>query len=117
MTPQTISAEVYLFRFIFHDWPDHESVKIIQNVVPAMKKGSRIIVMDGVMPEVGEISNFVLRMNTSMDLQMMAAFNAKERRKEDWTKLFHEADKRLTVKGFQQPPGSALSLIEVVLEE
>jgi 6-hydroxytryprostatin B O-methyltransferase len=117
MKPQTISADVYLFRFIFHDWPDHESVKIIQNVIPAMTKRSRIVVMDGVMPEIGETSSHVLRMNTSMDLQMMAVFNAKERRKEDWTKLFHEADRRLVVKQFQQPRGSALSLIEVVLED
>ena len=60
------------------------SVEIIRNVVLVMAKGSRIIVMDGVMPEIGEASNFVLRMNTAMDQQMMAALNAKERRKEDW---------------------------------
>jgi 6-hydroxytryprostatin B O-methyltransferase len=116
MKPQKIPADVYFYRFIFHDWPDNMSVQIIQNNVPAMKRGSRIIVMDGVMPEPGETSNFVLRMNTSMDLQMMAAFNAKERRKEDWINLFREADKRLVVKQFLQPRGSALTLIEVVLD-
>jgi len=81
-----------------------------------MKKGSRIVVMDGVMPELGEAPNFVLRMNSSVDLQMMAAFNAKERRKEVWENLFKEADERLVVKGFRQPPGSAATLIEVVFE-
>lgn len=72
--------------------------------------------MDGVMSEPGETSNYALRMNTSMDLQMMVAFNARERRKEDWKKLFHEADKRLVVKQFLQPRGSTLTLIEVVLD-
>jgi 6-hydroxytryprostatin B O-methyltransferase len=47
---------------------------------------------------------------------MMAAFNAKERRKEDWINLFREADERLVVKQFLQPRGSALTLIEVVLD-
>jgi hypothetical protein len=116
MKPQTTPADVYLFRFIFHDWPDNISVQIIQHIVPAMKTGNRIIVMDGVMPEPGETSNFVLRVNTSMDLQMMAVFNAKERRKEDWINLFQEADKRLVVKQFLQPRGSTLTLIEVVLD-
>lgn len=116
-TPQTISADVYLFRFIFHDWPDDKAVQIIQNVVPVMKRGSRIIVMDALMPELGETSNFVLRMNTSMDLQMMAVFNAKERTKGDWIELFRQADERLIVKEIRQPRGSILSLIEVVLEE
>lgn len=68
------------------------------------------------MPEPGETSNFVLRANTSMDLQMMTAFNAKERTKDDWVDLFHEADKRLVVKQFLQPRGSNLALIEVVFE-
>jgi 6-hydroxytryprostatin B O-methyltransferase len=72
--------------------------------------------MDGVMPEPGETSNFVLRVNTSIDLQMMAAFNAKESRKEDWINLFREADERLVVKQFLQPRGSVLTLIEVVLD-
>ena len=73
--------------------------------------------MDALMPELGETSNFVLRMNTSMDLQMMAVFNAKERTKGDWIELFRQADERLIVKEIRQPRGSILSLIEVVLEE
>jgi len=51
-----------------------------------------------------------------MDLQMMTAFNAKERTKEDWVNLFHEADKRLVVKQFIQHRGSTMTLIKVVLD-
>jgi 6-hydroxytryprostatin B O-methyltransferase len=91
-------------------------VKIIQNIIPAMQKGNRIVIMDGVMPELGEAPNSIVKLNTSLDLQMMAALNAKERTRKDWTDLIGSADPRLTVKAFKQPPGSAASLIEVVFE-
>ena len=58
-----------------------------------------------------------MRVNTSLDLQMMAALNAKERTKQDWMDLFNSADKRLSIKGFKQPPGSAATLIEAIFEE
>ena len=81
--------------------------KILQNVVPAMNRGSRIIIMDAIMPEVGQVSNFLLKTNTSLDLQMMTALNAKERRAQDWEALVESADGRLVVKAIRQPPGSA----------
>ena len=71
--------------------------------------------MDGVMPEVGQVPNFLLKINTSLDLQMMTAFNAKERRAQDWESLVKSADEMLVVKAIRQPLGSAASLIEVVL--
>lgn len=46
-------AAVYLLRFILHDYPDKYAVKILQGIVPAMGNHSRIIVMDGVVPDPG----------------------------------------------------------------
>jgi 6-hydroxytryprostatin B O-methyltransferase len=115
-THQTVKADVYLLKHILHDWPDVLCMTIIRNIVPAMKNGSRIVVMDGVMPEVGEAPNYSLKINATFDLQMMALFNAKERTKRDWEALFKGADPRLNIKAFRQPLGSAASLIEVVFE-
>lgn len=51
-TPQPVKyADVYLLRFILHDYPDRYAVKILENLVPALKDGARLIVMDGVLPE------------------------------------------------------------------
>lgn len=50
-TPQPVSADVYLLRFILHDHPDAQAVKILQNLLPVMKKGSRVILNEGVLPE------------------------------------------------------------------
>lgn len=44
--PETVSAPVYLLRYILHDWPDHVSVKILQNLIKAMTPGSRILIVD-----------------------------------------------------------------------
>jgi 6-hydroxytryprostatin B O-methyltransferase len=71
--------------------------------------------MDGVMPEVGQVPNFLLKTSTSLDLQMRTALNAKERRTQDWEALVKSAGERLVVKAIRQPPGSAAGLIEVVL--
>ncbi len=44
-------ADVYLFRNIFHNWPDKYAVRIIQNQIPVLKKGNRIIVNEACLPE------------------------------------------------------------------
>ena len=51
-------ADVYLLRFILHDYSDKYSAKILQNIISAMKPGSKIVVMDGIMPQTGTIPKF-----------------------------------------------------------
>jgi 6-hydroxytryprostatin B O-methyltransferase len=43
-------AEVYLLRFICHDYSDKYAAKILGNIVPAMGSNSRMVLMDGIMP-------------------------------------------------------------------
>lgn len=52
-TPQTVEAEVYFFRWIFHGFSEKYSIKILQALVPALKKGARIVINDGTLPEPG----------------------------------------------------------------
>ena len=122
MTPQPIKgADVYFLKHILHDWPDIVSVKILQNIVTAMtpfenNKGSRLLIMDSMMPEMGEVPLTVMQLNTAMDLQMMAALSAKERTRADWKALLRAADQRLRIVNVKQPIGSADAVIEVVLD-
>lgn len=45
--PQPIQgAEAYFLRMVLHDWPDEFCVKIIRNIVPALKPGARLIIND-----------------------------------------------------------------------
>jgi hypothetical protein len=48
------------------------------------------------------------------DLNMGAAFNARERTVSEWKILLREADPRFLLKSVVEPPGSALGIIEVV---
>lgn len=115
-------AEIYFLKHILHDWPDLVSVKILQNIVPAMtpfknNRGSRLLIMDSVMPEMGQVPLTIMQLNTAMDLQMMAALSAKERTMADWEALLKAADHRLRIVNIIQPIGSADAVIEVVLND
>jgi 6-hydroxytryprostatin B O-methyltransferase len=48
-------ADAYYLRHILHDWPDKYAVKIVANLVPALKHGSRILISDSVIPPTGQL--------------------------------------------------------------
>lgn len=50
-TEQRVTADVYLFRYIFHNWSDQHVIKILRALIPALKPGSRIMVHDTLNPE------------------------------------------------------------------
>ncbi|ORY02356.1 S-adenosyl-L-methionine-dependent methyltransferase [Clohesyomyces aquaticus] len=112
-TEQPVRADAYLFRWIFHNWPDKYSIKILQALIPALKSGARILVQDGCLPEPGVLPNWREKDLRDMDLLMNAYFNSWERDAEEWQDLFAQADPRFKFIGITQPRGSALALIEV----
>ena len=58
-TPQPVKdADVYFFRHIIHNWPDLYCIKILRNLVPALKNGARVLINDGVAPEPGTMNVF-----------------------------------------------------------
>lgn len=117
-TLQPVSgAAVYLLRFILHDHPDAGVIEILRNLVPALRNGSRVVVMDGVMPEANVLPKSEERIMRIMDLEMMTTFNAKERERADWEALFAAADRRLKLEKVIRPVASAQSIMEVRFEE
>ncbi|OCL08126.1 S-adenosyl-L-methionine-dependent methyltransferase [Glonium stellatum] len=106
-------ADVYFFRMIFHNWGDKYCVKILRNLIPALKKGARIVINDHVVPEPGVLSPYQDRQVRAFDLVMKECFNAKERDVNDWTNLLKEADERFAVLEIVRPVGSQLQMINV----
>ena len=51
------NAGVFFFRWIFHNWPDKYCLRIIQNLIPALKPGARIFINEWCLPELNSISN------------------------------------------------------------
>ncbi|KAK5710119.1 hypothetical protein LTR17_019181 [Elasticomyces elasticus] len=111
--PQPVeNADVYFFRWIFHDWSDGKCVSILKALIPALKLGARVIIMDAVLPQVGALPNGMERRMRVFDVMMHALFAASERELDDWVSIFAEADKRFILKAVKQPEGSRLSVME-----
>lgn len=64
--PQKRSADIYLLRFVLHDWNDANAIKILRNLIPAMNNDSRIILLETVLKQPGTLPLFVEKMNRSV---------------------------------------------------
>ncbi|KAL1604756.1 hypothetical protein SLS60_004296 [Paraconiothyrium brasiliense] len=110
-------GDVYYLRWTLYNWLDTYYVRILRALIPALKKGARMLVMDFVMPPPGVLPNGLDRKLRAMDLTMLEIANAKERDPEEWKGLFGEADRRFIFKGIKQFPASRLAIIETAWEE
>lgn len=137
LTPQPVQwADIYLFRWIFHDWSDKYCVKILQCLVPALKGGAKIVISDICIPQPGQLgiaadrqlryvavlhfhlilSRFRLMckrlcLRRLMDISMKAFNNARERDAEGWAVLFSKADPRFQFMGITIPPSARMAII------
>ncbi len=113
LTPQPVKgADVYLLRWILHDWSDKYCVKILQSLIPGMKNGAKVIVNDICIPEPGQIGIAADRALRLMDISMKAFNNARERDGESWVMLFAAADPRFRFSGITVPQGARMAIIQ-----
>lgn len=55
--PQPVKgAAVYFLRKILHDWPDELATKILQQLIPALTPGARVLIHDHCLPPPGTMS-------------------------------------------------------------
>lgn len=47
---QPVQADLYLLRHILHDWPDPYAIKILRSLIPALKKGCKLLLVESVLP-------------------------------------------------------------------
>lgn len=50
-TDQSVVADLYLFRYIFHNWLDANANRILRHLIPRLKSGARVLVNDHLLPE------------------------------------------------------------------
>lgn len=111
---QPVVAEAYLFRHVFHSrytievagaasprtddiltcigFTDKYSIQILQSLVPALRKGAKVIINDGMLPEPGTSSYLSERSIRTLDVVMLTVTNSRERELDDWKDLFRNAD-------------------------
>jgi len=84
-------ADLYLLRYILHDWDDGACMAILRNCRRAMESGGRVIVLETVIGAVGEPSPGPLQ-----DMQMLVGLpGGRERSVDEFDRLFGAADLRL----------------------
>ncbi|CAM1505847.1 Fc.00g114840.m01.CDS01 [Cosmosporella sp. VM-42] len=103
--PQTVVAEAYLFRHVFHAFSDRYAVKILRALIPALRPGARIIINDMVLPTPGSVSEFEEKGVRTLDVLVLAVCNSREREVEDWKFIFEQSDAGFKWKGAWKSSG------------
>lgn len=100
-------ADAYLLGSVLHNWDDGDAVRILRNVRQAMAPGSRVLVLEVVLPD-----DDAPHLGKDLDMRMLAIFNGgTERSRSEYAHLFGQADLRLN-KVIEL--GTAASLLEAV---
>lgn len=122
-------ADVYFFRWIFHDWSDTHAVKLLKTLIPSLKAGSRVVINERCLPSHGEASAYKQRQHRYVltfastsnvdiiritDLMMKSLANAKERDAEEWKAIFDATDPRFKFQPIVKPPGLQIAIIEAI---
>ena len=84
-------GDIYILRFIIHDWNDAESVRILKAVRTAVAPGGRVLVVEMLVPE-GNEPGFV----QLMDINMLVLTGGRERTAAEYARLFSDAGLRVT---------------------
>jgi len=97
-------ADLYLLRFILHDWDDESCIAILRNCRRSMRAGARVLVAEMLVDDSGGPATGPL-----LDLMMMVTLGGKERSREQFDALFAAAGLRLTSV---TPTATVFSLLE-----
>ncbi|KAH6604621.1 hypothetical protein Trco_006328 [Trichoderma cornu-damae] len=111
-TPQPVVAAAYFFRMIFHGFSDKYCLQILRALVPSLRRGAKVIVNDGALPEPGTAGYIEDRTMRTLDLFMQVTVNAREREPDDWRELFRRADARFRFNDIWRPEKSRMWFIE-----
>ncbi len=102
-----VEADVYLMKFIIHDWNDEQSIRILSNIAESAKPGARLLLVETVVEEDDSIAS----MSKVMDLNMLAMTSGKERTATEYAALFEKTGFKLTRV---IPTTSPMQIVEAV---
>ncbi|MEZ5427856.1 MAG: methyltransferase [Pyrinomonadaceae bacterium] len=102
-----VEADIYLMKWIIHDWNDEQSVAILKNLARSAKPGARVLLIESVV----EGDDNQPSMSKLMDLNMLVMTGGKERTEKEYADLFERS-------GFQlitiHPTASPMQIVEAV---
>jgi len=104
-------ADAYIIKSVIHDWDDEKSVAILRSCRKAMRQGSRLLIVEVVVPDRPGTSPLD-HMIAGTDLNMMVVTGGRERTESEYRALADAAG--LTVARIVPTP-AAMSVIEARL--
>jgi predicted O-methyltransferase YrrM len=99
-------GDLYLLKFILHDWDDESCVKILRRCREAIEPGGRIAIFEIVVGDDGEDS-----FGAMMDLNMLAVVNGRERSLREFDALLGRAGLRRTAVLTADSPHSVIEAV------
>ena len=93
MFKEVPAADAYVLKLIFHDWDDAKCALLLSNVVARLEPGGRVIVVDTVLPPLGDTSDVPSKL---LDVNMMLLLPGKERTRVEWEALYRGAGLAIT---------------------
>ncbi|KAI0881270.1 S-adenosyl-L-methionine-dependent methyltransferase [Annulohypoxylon maeteangense] len=115
-TPQPLSVDIYIFRSTMDNLADNDCIKILRNLIPALKKGATIIVYERISPDLPRSGYHTeySRRDTNFDMGMAQLLNKPQRTWDMWHTLFNQIDSRFEYICATRPNGSMYSFVEFV---
>ncbi|MFE7315377.1 methyltransferase [Streptomyces sp. NPDC057555] len=101
-------GDVYVLKHVLHDWPDDACRRILRTCRAAMADGSRLVVVDCVLPP-GNAPHF----GKTLDVTVLAIFDGRERNADEFAALLSAGGFRLTRV---LPTAAFPSIVEAVAE-
>ncbi|KIA75983.1 O-methyltransferase [Aspergillus ustus] len=117
-TPQPIQhARAYSLHSILHDWSDADGVRILRNLVPALKRGYSRVLLNEIVVRDGKEGRGPALAATNTDLMMLAHFAVREPTEAEWRGILSEARLRVVKNMFSpaQTSGAASRIILQIL--
>ena len=102
------AADLYLLKFILHDWDDESCVKILSRCREAMVAGGRIAIAEMLVGERDDPGVVAL-----LDLNMLAVADGKERTLAEFDALLAEAGLRRTAVHTADSPQSLIEAVAI----
>jgi len=98
-------ADIYVLKRVLHNWNDEDCITILKNIRRSMSKGSKILIIEGIVPE-----DTSRHFSKDTDLFLMALFAGRERTANEFRMLSEQAG--LTITRIL-PTNTFLSIIEL----
>jgi hypothetical protein len=98
-------ADMYLLKYVLHDWNDEQCVRILSNCRASLAGGGRVVIVEQLIGEPGEPDP-----TTLMDMNMLAMCDGRERDLKEFDTLLQAAGLRRK----NMTPAGNMAIIEAV---